>query len=472
MRIISLLLLALGALAQSRFLPGTKPFVAVDAPVIALEHVRVIDGTGAPALENQTIVIDHGKIAAIGPAASTAVPAGAQALDLSGHTVIPGLVGMHEHLFYPSGGGIPMYTEQAFSFPRLYLACGVTTARTAGSLEPYTDLNLKRLIDDGRMPGPKMHITGPYLEGKGSIAGPQMHELTGPDDAVRTVDYWASEGVTSFKAYMNITRAELQAAVDEAHKHGIKVTGHLCSVGFREAAAIGIDNLEHGLLVDTEFHPGKQPDVCPPQGVTRGEIARLDLTSAPVKEMIADLVAHHVAITSTLSVFEAFDASRPPLEQRFLDAVSSQAAVSYLSARARARGGEDSPNVLALKKELAFEYAFAKAGGLLMFGADPTGNGGALAGFADQRNLELLVEGGFTPLEAIRIATYNGAQYLGELDRIGSVAPGKQADLVVIEGNPAVRIADVQKVKWVFKDGVGYDPGKLLNSIRGEAGWH
>jgi len=467
-----LLLLALGALAQSRFLPGTKPFVAVDAPVIALEHVRVIDGTGAPALENQTIVIDHGKIAAIGPAASTAVPAGAQALDLSGHTVIPGLVGMHEHLFYPSGGGIPMYTEQAFSFPRLYLACGVTTARTAGSLEPYTDLNLKRLIDDGRMPGPKMHITGPYLEGKGSIAGPQMHELTGPDDAVRTVDYWASEGVTSFKAYMNITRAELQAAVDEAHKHGIKVTGHLCSVGFREAAAIGIDNLEHGLLVDTEFHPSKQPDVCPPQGVTRGEIARLDLTSAPVKEMIADLVAHHVAITSTLSVFEAFDASRPPLEQRFLDAVSSQAAVSYLSARARARGGEDSPNVLALKKELAFEYAFAKAGGLLMFGADPTGNGGALAGFADQRNLELLVEGGFTPLEAIRIATYNGAQYLGELDRIGSVAPGKQADLVVIEGNPAVRIADVQKVKWVFKDGVGYDPGKLLNSIRGEAGWH
>lgn len=467
-----MLLLALGALAQSRFLPGTKPFVAVDAPVIALEHVRVIDGTGAPALENQTIVIDHGKIAAIGPAASTAVPAGAQALDLSGHTVIPGLVGMHEHLFYPSGGGIPMYTEQAFSFPRLYLACGVTTARTAGSLEPYTDLNLKRLIDDGRMPGPKMHITGPYLEGKGSIAGPQMHELTGPDDAVRTVDYWASEGVTSFKAYMNITRAELQAAVDEAHKHGIKVTGHLCSVGFREAAAIGIDNLEHGLLVDTEFHPGKQPDVCPPQGVTRGEIARLDLTSAPVKEMIADLVAHHVAITSTLSVFEAFDASRPPLEQRFLDAVSSQAAVSYLSARARARGGEDSPNVLALKKELAFEYAFAKAGGLLMFGADPTGNGGALAGFADQRNLELLVEGGFTPLEAIRIATYNGAQYLGELDRIGSVAPGKQADLVVIEGNPAVRIADVQKVKWVFKDGVGYDPGKLLNSIRGEAGWH
>ena len=242
---------------------------------------------------------------------------------------------MHEHLFYDSGDGIPTYNEQAFSFPRLYLASGVTTARTAGSLEPYTDLSVKKAIDAGRMPGPKMWITGPYLEGRGAFA-PQMHELTGPDDAVRMVEYWAAEGVTSFKAYMNITRAELKAAVDAAHKHGIKVTGHLCSIGFREAAAIGIDNLEHGLLVDTEFHAGKQPDVCP--NASRAEIARLDLTSGPVLDMIADLVAHNVAITSTLAVFEAFDGSRPPLEQRFLDAVTPEAALSY-SGSTRPRAG-------------------------------------------------------------------------------------------------------------------------------------
>jgi imidazolonepropionase-like amidohydrolase len=216
----------------------------------------------------------------VGSAATVAIPSGAQTLDLTGSTVIPGLVGLHEHLFYPSGGGIPMYNEMAFSFPRLYLASGITTARTGGSLEPYTDLNVKRLIDSGRMPGPRMFITGPYLEGQGSFAA-QMHELTGPEDAVRTVDYWAAEGVTSFKAYMDITHAELQAAVDEAHKLGIKVTGHLCSIGFREAAAIGIDNLEHGLLVDTEFHPGKQTDQCPPQGVTRAEMGRLDIASPP-----------------------------------------------------------------------------------------------------------------------------------------------------------------------------------------------
>jgi imidazolonepropionase-like amidohydrolase len=465
------LVLAGPAFTQRGFTPGVKPFVSVDAPVIALTHVRVVDGTGAAAVENQTVVIDHGKIVAAGPFAGTPAPAGAQVMDLTGKTVIPGLVGMHEHLFYPSGGGIPMYNEMAFSFPRLYLASGITTARTGGSLEPYADLNVKRLIDAGRMPGPKMYITGPYLEGKGSF-GAQMHELSGPDDAIRTVDYWASEGATSFKAYMNITHAELAAAVDEAHKRGIKVTGHLCSIGFREAAAIGIDNLEHGLLVDTEFHPGKQPDVCPPQGVTRAEMDKLDIKSAPLREMIADLVQHHVAITSTLSVFEAFDGSHPPLEQRFLDVLSPEAAVSYLSSRARARGGEETASMMQLRKELEFEYAFVKAGGLLMFGCDPTGNGGAMAGFGDQRNLELLVQGGFTPVEAIRIATSNGAKFLGELDHFGTVTTGKQADLVVIDGNPAARIADIRKISLVFKDGIGYDPDKLIESIRGAVAMH
>jgi imidazolonepropionase-like amidohydrolase len=389
-------------------------------------------------------------------------------MDLTGATVIPGLVGMHEHLFYPSGGGIPMYNEQAFSFPRLYLASGVTTARTGGSLEPYTDLNVKRLIDTGGMPGPKLDVTGPYLEGAGSFAA-QIYELSGPDDATRTVDYWASEGVTSFKAYMNITRAELKAEVDAAHRHGIKITGHLCSVGFREAAAIGIDNLEHGLLVDTEFHPGKQPDVCPPQRDTRAEMASLDLDSAPVRDMIADLVQHNVAITSTLAVFEAFDGGRPPLEQRVLDALAPEAQVSYLGARARSQAGSFVPM---LKKEMEFEYAFVKAGGLLMSGADPTGNGGALAGFADQRNIELLVEAGFTFSQAVQISTANGAKYLGQLDHIGTIAAGKQADLVVIDGNPAVHIADVRKVKLVFKDGIGYDPVKLLESVRGSVSLH
>jgi imidazolonepropionase-like amidohydrolase len=370
---------------------------------------------------------------------------------------------MHEHMHYPAGGGIPMYPLHAFSFPRLYLGCGVTTMRTAGSMEPYTELRVKDLIDAGRMPGPKIDVTGPFLEGAPATV-PQMYELKSPEDARKLVEYWAGVGVTSFKAFMHITRAELAAAVEEAHKRKIKVTGHLCAVGFREAAAIGIDNLEHGIIVDTEFTPGKKPDVCP-GGDSRSVLAKLDILSAPVQDMIRDLVQRKVAITSTLAVFEAGHPDRPPLQQRMLDALTPQAAVSYLSARARAAEHPDPLDAATLKKEMEFEYAFVRAGGQLMAGADPSGNGGALAGFADQRNIVLLVEAGFTPAEAIRIYTFNAAQFLGQADRIGTIAAGKAADLVVINGDPSKTITDIEKMSVVFRDGIGYDTQKLIKSV-------
>jgi imidazolonepropionase-like amidohydrolase len=459
-------LLPAAAMAQGQLTPGIKPFVAVDAPVVALEHVRVVDGTGAGPLEDQTIVIAGGRIQALGPAAQVQAPDGASRMNLADHTVIPGLVGMHEHLFYPSGGGVPLYIEHGMSFPRLYLASGVTTARTAGTLEPYTDLNIKKMIDASRMPGPKMHITVGYLEGKGSFA-PQMPELTGPEDARRFVEYWASQGAESFKAYMHITRAELESALTAAHSRGLKITGHLCSIGFREAAALGIDNLEHGLVVDTEFLPAKQPDVCPP-GPSGDDLAKLDMNGEAVQQTIRELVRHNVAVTSTLAVFEV----APPLAQRFIDALAPDALRSYLVGRDRLPETSRKNSAQRIRTELEFERAFVKAGGLLVAGCDPTGNGSAVAGFGDQRNLELLVEGGFTPVEAIRIAALNGAKFLGLSDRIGSIAAGKQADLVLIDGNPASRISDVQKVSLVFKDGVGFDPEKLIQSVHGQVGVH
>jgi len=468
----AVLLLAANALfGQPRtMLPGVRPFIAVDSPIVALTHVRVIDGTGGPVQEDRTIIINHGKIQTVGPSSRVTLPEEAKLMDLSGHTVIPGLIGMHQHMFYPSGGGIPMYPEHAFSFPRLYLGCGVTTMRTAGAMEPYTDLRVKNLIDTGRMPGPKIDVTGPFLEGAPATV-PQMYELKSPEDARKLVDYWASVGVTSFKAFMHITRSQLAAAVEEAHKHNIKVTGHLCAVGFREAAAIGIDNLEHGLIVDTEFMPGKKPDVCPDED-GRPVLAKLDIQGGPVQDMIKDLVQRKVAITSTLAVFEAGQPERPPLQTRMLDAMTPLAAISYLSARAREAEYEDPLRAATLKKEMEFEYAFVKAGGQLLAGADPTGNGGAVAGFADQRNIVLLVEAGFTPAEAIRIYTLNAAQYLGEADRIGTIAEGKAADLVVINGDPSKKITDIEKMTVVFRDGVGYDTQKLIKSVDHAVGLH
>src|ERR1700693_3174502 len=472
---ILLMLACSGTLAAQVLSPQVRGFVKVSAPVVALTHVRVIDGTGAAAREDQTLVISKGKIESVSDAASPNIPKDAQVLDLRGYTVIPGLVGMHDHMFYPMGNGI--FGEMAFSFPRLYLAGGVTAIRTTGSLEPYTDLELKKQIDKGETPGPKIHVTGPYLEGPGSFAV-QLHQLTGPGDATQTVNFWLDQGVDNFKAYMFITPEELSASVAAAHKRGSKVTGHLCSIGFREAASIGIDDLEHGLLVDTEFFPWKKPGECPAKDDYE-LISKLDVQSGPLHDMILDLVQHHVAVTSTLPVFEMIVPGRPTIQQRILDALSPDARSAVLSNKVRAGDtstirqryqAESSPWPAAFKKEMEFERAFVRAGGLLLAGLDPTGMGGVIAGFGDQREVELLVEAGFTPVEAIHIATANGAQFLGELDRIGTIAPGKQADLAVIKGDPSKQIEDIENVETVFKDGVGYDSAKLIESVRGVVG--
>jgi len=462
---------AISSLAQA---PDRQQFIRTEAPLIALTHVRVIDGTGAPAKDDQTIVISEGKIQSVEPSATAKMPANAQTMDLNGYTVMPGLVGMHDHMFFPMGGSPPMYSNMGSSFPRLYLANGVTTIRTTGSVAPYTDIEIKKLIDAGRMIGPKMHITGPYLEGKGSFT-PVMHTLADANDARKLVNYWADQGATSFKAYMNITRDQLRAAVEEAHKRGLKVTGHLCSIGYKEAAEIGIDDLEHGLFADSEFVANKQPDQCPP-GVN-ASLRQLDLNSAAVQETIKVLVAKNVAITSTLPVFEAgsaplsqsgIGAASALLNPRVLNVMSTDARVRYLQARARVSSQGDF--VALLKKAMEFERAFVQAGGLLIAGLDPTGNGGIVAGFGDLREVELLVEAGFTPVEAIKIATLNGAKFLGEDARIGSIAPGKQADLMIVKGNPATTISDIEKVEIVFKDGVGYDSEKLIQSVQGLVG--
>jgi len=450
---------------------GRQQFIRTDAPLVALTNVRVIDGTGAAPRDDQTIIISDGKIQVIAPSAAANVPPRAQILDLKGYTVLPGLVGMHNHMFYPMGGS--MYSNMGFSFPRLYLALGVTTMRTTGSVEPYADLEIKKLIDSGRMIGPKMYITAPFLEGVGAVT-PVMHELTGADDARRMVNYWADVGATSFKTFMNIKRDELRAVVEEAHKRGLKVTGHLCAVSFREAAEMGIDNLEHGILVDTGYIAGKKPDECPAGSRSAlEEFLKLDPNSGYLADLIKTLVARNVAVTSTLPVFEAIvplqsGVRRPLFDPRVLSAMSADARARYLLARALIPA--DSPDGARLKKEMEFERAFVAAGGLLLAGPDPTGNGGVLAGYGDLREVELLVEAGFTPVEAIKIASFNGAKFLGQDARIGSIAIGKQADLMVVKGNPAAKITDLENVEIVFKDGVGYDSEKLIQSVQGLVG--
>lgn len=455
---------ALGAQAFSALSPAVQQVVSVAEARVALVNVRVVDGAGRPPLENQTIVIENGRITSVSPAAEARVPAGARTIDLAGHTVIPGLVGMHNHTFYTTRG---RSVQLQFSAPRLYLASGVTTARTTGGTSPYHEINMKRAIDRGEVPGPRMHLTGPYLTGPGGAA--TMAQVGSPEEARRIVNYWADEGVTWFKAYTDISREALGAAIAAAHKRGLKFTGHLCSVSFREAVALGIDNLEHGLFTNSDYVPNRTPDHCSPE--MRTSLLKVAIDGPEVQQTIREMVTNKVAMSSTLAVYELSYPDRPPLEQRVLDALSPEAREEYLSGRKEisTRAAQSTMPEL-FRRAQAFERAFVKAGGLLGAGVDPTGMGGALPGFGDQRNYELLIEAGFSPVEAIQVMTFNGAKILGVDRQLGTIAPGKLADLVVIRGNPIAQHGEIRQVTTVFKDGVGYDSAKLLASVKGLVG--
>ena len=300
-----------------------------------------------------------------------------------------------------------------------------------------------------------------------------MYRLKDADDARQLVNYWADRGATSFKAYTNITREELKAAIEAAHSRGIKVTGHLCSVTYPEAVELGIDDLEHGFFVNTQLDPDKKPDQC---SESSGAYTLDHMTpgSVEAKELIELLVKHHVAITSTLPVFEGrTDVGKvPPLRQEVLDAMTPEARDDYFVLRNRPASA---PAPKFASKELfkngaGLELEFERAGGLLIAGPDPTGRGDVIPGFGDQREIELLVAEGFSPVEAIRIATLNGAIYMGKDKQIGSIEVGKNADLVVMKGDPSKQISDVENVEIVFKDGVGYDSAKLRESVREKYG--
>jgi enamidase len=443
---------------------SVKPFVSVDAPIVALVNARVIDGTGAAARENQTLILRDGRIAAVGETPRTPPPPEARVIDLAGKSVIPGLVMLHEHLYYPVGPGV--YGQLGQSFVRLYLAGGVTTMRTGGNMNGFMDLNLKRGVEEGRVAGPAIDATAPYVNGANTFV--QMRSMADAEEARRQVAYWADMGATSFKAYMQISRAQLAGVIEEAHKRGLKVTGHLCSVTYAEAAGLGIDNLEHGFFAATDFVADKQPDACPGQGRGQQTIAALDEGSASFQSLVRTLVERKVALTSTLTIFETLTPGRPvpPGLDVLLPLLKEQFEQNYR----RTADNKESVYRELFPKAMAMERAFVRAGGLLVVGTDPTGGGGVIPGYANQRGIELLVEAGFSPLEAIAIGTRNGARYLGREATIGTIAPGKQADLVVIDGDPSRTIGDIRKVDTVFRLGVGFDPKALIASVTGRVG--
>ena len=458
------LLIASHAMTQTSFSPVVKKFIDYDSSLIAFTHCKLADVKHGKVLDNQTVIVRNGIITAVDDSKKLPAPQGSVVIDLTGKYLLPGFVLLHEHMYYANYSADFSYLdvkELPYTFPKLYLACGATTIRTAGSVEPYADLNLKRDIDQGKFLGPAMDVTAPYLEGKGSIF-PGMHQLSGPAEAKAFVDFWASQGCTSFKGYMFIDKPTLKAAIDEAHAKGLKVTGHLCAVTYREAADMGIDQLEHGFSVSTDFAPNKKENACP---LGAPPIASAD--SPKVKALIQYLVDKKTIVTSTLAVLYNMTTLDTTIRPEVLDAMSPDTRNMFLTVYNKMRSPFGNKAML---EEMKMEKMFSDAGGLLTVGTDPTGSGATLAGYGSQQSIELLTQAGFTPIEAIRIATLNGAKALGLENKIGSIEVGKTADLIVIDGDPFQNIQNIRKIEWVFKKGVGFNSQKIFTSVKGEVG--
>ena len=446
---------------------GSQQYISIKADTLALTHATIVDGTGQSGKNDQTLIIIKGRIAQIGKSDNVKVPASAKVLDCTGKTIIPGMIMMHEHMFY--GENVPPYylgIEMPFSFPRLYLAGGATTIRTAGTTEVQTDLNIKNWIDEGKMIGPNIDVTGPYIE-RAFFPIPEIPFIKSTEEAEKDVSYWISKGCTSFKVYNNITKEDLKAVTTLAHKYNLKVTGHLCSITYREAAELGIDNLEHGFIPASDFVPGKKENACPFGGVIPS-LKSLDVNSSEMKKLVTFLIEKKVTLTSTLPVFEP-NTGREMVPGAGEDALASQIK-DIIEKNYKASSGKDTSDVSLFKKEMAWEKQFVDMGGRLMAGIDPTGSGRTIPGYADRHVLELLVEADFTFPQAVKICSLNAAEYMGKEKEIGTIETGKRADLVLIDGDPQTNIKAVRNTEIVFKNGVGYDSKKLFESVKGKVG--
>ncbi|WP_051119718.1 amidohydrolase family protein [Gillisia sp. CAL575] len=463
---ITVFLISLGSFAQE-FSPQVKAFIVVDTNSIAITNVTLIDGTGGEVKEGQTIILNNGIVQDVGNAVSVVLPRNSLIINGTGKTVIPGLVMLHEHLFYSKPFENWFSVDQmTFTFPRLYLAGGVTTMRTGGSIQPQTDLNVKKWIDEGKMTGPKMDVTGPFIEREGYDI-PELGFIEGTAEVAEMVNYWADKGVTSFKVYNHITKDDLRICVAEAHKRGLKVTGHLCSLTYAEASNLGIDNLEHGFMASSDFVADKMEDLCDP---FKGRKSLIELESDdPKMEVLMDLlIKNNTTITTTPVVFEpytgyevvpggGFSALIPQLQEDLQNKYNRSI-------------NNDSTAIALYKKDLEWTKRFYDKGGKLVAGTDPTGAGRTVAGYANQRTLEILVESGFSIPEAIKIATLNGAVFLKRQKEIGSIEKGKKADLILIDGDLREDIKNIRKMEVIFKDGVGFDSKKLFESVQGKVG--
>lgn len=460
-------LVIISNLRAQHFEPSVSKFIIDSAKTIALVDAIIIDGTGAPSRNHQTIVIENGFISQSGKSVDIRIPTDAKVIHCTGKTIIPGMVMLHEHFYYTMLlGSYFNVQEMPYSFPRMYFAGGATTIRTGGSIEPQTDLAIKKMIGEGKLVGPDIDVTAPYIEREGWDI-PSMFLIKDSSEAAAMTNFWAERGCTSYKMYTHAIKEDLIATVREAHKRKLKVTGHIGTITYREAAELGIDDLEHGFFAAADFDHAR---IGSEYNINRemSALLNLDSNSTEMKILIQLLIQKNVAITSTLPVFAPYTNSEIILGGG--DSALTPAAWSLVSTRWKAMQNKDSNDLKLFRKGLIWEKQYFDAGGLLVCGTDPTGSGNVLPGYGSRTEIEFLVQGGFSVTDAIKIATLNGAKYLGKEKMIGSIEIGKRADLVLLKGDLESDIHNIRNTEIVFKNGIGFDSEKIFESVKGHVG--
>lgn len=447
-------------------------FIEVQDSIIVIKNVTIIDGTGAAVKYNQDILVQNKRITALGNTGEIKVPKNVRIIDATGKTVIPGLIMMHEHLFHakPFNGSYKA-VHMTNTFPQLYLAGGVTTMRTAGSIEANADLNIKNSIEQGKRLGPNIDVSTPHIEREGRVGDyiAQLQSLYGGENIENWLNYWFDKGITSVKVYNNFTKEDLREIIKVSHGRNIKVTGHLCSITYQEAAEMGIDNLEHSFMASTDFVSDKPENECVSGSQS---LTNLDENDPKLLDLMNFLIEKNVTLTYTPNVFEPFT------DREVIPGGGGVALAPYLLEQMQTIYNQsinterDSLRLISFKKEMKRVMKFHSMGGKIIVGTDPTATGKTIAGYANQRLIELLIETGFTIEEAIKLATLNGAAYLGIENETGTIEAGKVADLILIDGDLSIDISNIRKMEIVFKNGVGYNSKKIFDSVKGRIGLH
>jgi imidazolonepropionase-like amidohydrolase len=423
---------------------------------LVFTNCRLFDAPAARTIPNSTIVVSANRITRVGPSGEVSIPENAEVIDATGKTILPGLWDMHVHLSFETDG-------------LLHLAAGVTSVRDmANDIDKLNDA--RRKFDNGTSLGPRVVMAG-FLDGPGPYAGPTKVLVDNVQEAEKAIDRYKQLGYEQIKVYSSIKPELVPAIVARAHGHGLRVSGHVPAfMTAQDVVTLGFDELQHANFLFLNFLADTVKDTRTPVRFTAvaEHAAELDLGSPKVRQFIALLKEHNTVIDPTLSVFEAFFTDRPGTVARAVAPVADRLPPTvrrgYLGGGLPVPDGKDQRYHDSFEAMLRMVVLLHRSGVRIVAGTDAT------PGFSLHRELELYVQAGIPALEVLRIATIGAASVMKHDNELGSIAAGKLADLIVVDGDPTTQISDIRRVTLVVKNGTVLKSDELYRALGVSAG--